>query len=277
MRKLFFLSVLTITTVSLATLAVAQHQGSSNAPSSHSGQQQAPSASAPNDIPTPDDDPSATTDSKQTQGADQSADEKKPTRGERVKKHMKDQMSSWCVGAPVSHCYEKDPNAKPEQKGYNRQAQNQRAPRSDDPQPRGEDENAVDTPAATPGESSSKDTKVDLSPPPGDANEHPDSSVEDEISAPTEFHAWDPHRAMKNVEVGDYYFKQGNYRAAASRYHEALQWKPRDAEATFKLANAYDKLGDFIDARNNYEQYLKILPKGPRAEDAQKAMARLNK
>jgi tetratricopeptide (TPR) repeat protein len=275
MRKLFFLSVLTITTVSLATLAVAQQQGSANAPSSQTSQQQAPSASAPNDIPTPDDDPSATTDSKQTQTSDQQADEKKPTRGERLKKHMKEQMSSWCVGAPVSHCYEKDPNAKPEQKGDNKQAQNQRAPRSDDPQPRGDDENGVATPPATPGESSSKDTKVDLSPPPGDANEHPDSSVDDESSGTSEFRAWDPHRAMKNVEVGDYYYKQQNYRAAASRYQEALQWKPRDAEATFKLADAYEKLGDTIDARDKYETYLKILPKGPRADDAHKALARL--
>lgn len=270
--RFFKVPILTLAVVSLAGVAIAQQQGSANAPSSsQSSQQQGSSASAPNDIPTPDDEPGAATDSKQAQSSDQQADEKQPTRGERLKKHMKDQMSSWCVGAPVSHCYEKDPNAKAEQKGDKNTAQNPRAPRSDDP----ESEDPATAAPATPGESSSKDTKIDLSPPPGDANEHPDSSVEDAPSSTTEFRPWDPHRAMKNVEVGDYYFKQGNYRAAASRYQEALQWKPRDAEATFKLANAYDKLGDFIDARNNYEQYLKILPKGPRAEDAHKAMARL--
>ena len=82
---------------------------------------------------------------------------------------------------------------------------------------------------------------------------------------------------MKNVEVGDYYYKRGNFRAAISRYQEALQWKPRDAEATFKLADAYEKVGDNIDAKDNYEKYLGILPKGPRSDDAKKALARLTK
>ena len=60
-----------------------------------------------------------------------------------------------------------------------------------------------------------------------------------------EFHPWDPHKAMKCIEVGDFYFKQGNYRAAISRYQEALDWKPKDAEATYKLGEAQEKSGDF--------------------------------
>ena len=80
---------------------------------------------------------------------------------------------------------------------------------------------------------------------------------------------------MKCIEVGDYYFKQGNYRAAISRYQEALDWKPKDAEATYKLGEAQEKSGDFTGARENYQAYLKILPKGPYAEKAQKGIDRL--
>jgi tetratricopeptide (TPR) repeat protein len=106
----------------------------------------------------------------------------------------------------------------------------------------------------------------------GDAADHPDSSLD---TGTSEFHPWDPHRAMKNIEVGDYYYKQKNYRAAVSRYEEALQWKPRDAEATYKLAEAQEKLGDKLAARKNYQAYLSILPEGPRAQEANKALARL--
>ena len=48
-------------------------------------------------------------------------------------------------------------------------------------------------------------------------------------------------KAMKDVEVGDYYYKQENYKAAISRYREALEVKPHDAEATYKLAQVLDK------------------------------------
>jgi Flp pilus assembly protein TadD len=90
-----------------------------------------------------------------------------------------------------------------------------------------------------------------------------------------EFHPFDPHRAAKDVEVGDFYFKQRNYRAAISRYREALLYKPNDAIATFSLADALEKSGDLQEAAQNYRAYLKILPNGPKATDAHKALQRL--
>ena len=41
----------------------------------------------------------------------------------------------------------------------------------------------------------------------------------------SEFHPWNPHKAAKDIEVGDYYFKRKNYRAAEDRYREALFYK----------------------------------------------------
>jgi tetratricopeptide (TPR) repeat protein len=121
-----------------------------------------------------------------------------------------------------------------------------------------------------PDESSSKQTQIDISPPSGDAKKT--ESADSEVS---EFHPWDPHKAMKCIEVGDYYFKQENYRAAVSRYQEALEWKPKDAEATYKLGEAQEKSGDLIAALSSYQAYLKILPKGPYADKAQKGIDRL--
>src|SRR5271154_6159528 len=61
-----------------------------------------------------------------------------------------------------------------------------------------------------PDESSSKQTQIDVSPPSGDKKQ---DSIADNSSDVSEFHPWDPHKAAKCVEIGDYYFKQENYRA----------------------------------------------------------------
>jgi tetratricopeptide (TPR) repeat protein len=132
------------------------------------------------------------------------------------------------------------------------------------------------------GESSSKDTQIDLSPPEDDAKAHPKSSealTDAEMSSGStdvsEFHPWDPHRAAKDVEVGDFYFKRKNYRAAEDRYREALLYKNNDALATIRLAVCLEKLDHPDDARKEYESYLKILPNGPQADEAKKAIERL--
>jgi tetratricopeptide (TPR) repeat protein len=133
--------------------------------------------------------------------------------------------------------------------------------------------------SAEAGESSSRDTRIDISPPKDDAKAHPKSRVPEEAdenpSDVAEFHPWDPHKAVKDVEVGDYYFKRKNYRAALDRYKEALYYKENDAVATYRLAQCQEKLGQPDEALQNYEAYLKILPHGPFAEEAQKAITRL--
>ena len=128
-------------------------------------------------------------------------------------------------------------------------------------------------PPEGPGVSTSKEDKVDISPPANDAKAHPNAGLDNPDVA--EFHPFDPHRAAKDVEVGDFYFKQRNYRAAISRYREALLYKPNDAIATYSLALALDRAGDLREAMQNYQAYLKILPYGPKAKDVHKALERL--
>jgi tetratricopeptide (TPR) repeat protein len=82
-------------------------------------------------------------------------------------------------------------------------------------------------------------------------------------------------KALKDVEVGDFYFKRKNYRAALDRYKEALYWKENDAIATFRLAQCQEKIGTNEEARKYYEQYLKILPEGPFAKEAHTSLERM--
>jgi tetratricopeptide (TPR) repeat protein len=131
------------------------------------------------------------------------------------------------------------------------------------------------------GESSSRDTRIDLSPPKNDAKDHPNSSVsvadttDDSNQEVQEFHPYDPHRALKDIEVGDFYFKKKNYGAALDRYREALFYKPNDALANFRMAQAFEKLAELEDAAAHYQEYLRILPHGPLSGEAQKALEKL--
>jgi hypothetical protein len=131
------------------------------------------------------------------------------------------------------------------------------------------------------GESSSKDDTEDSTAPDNDSKAHPHSSdavanaEAASLGGVTEMHSWDPHKAAKDVEVGDFYFKRKNYRAAEERYRDALLYKDNDAIATIRLAVCLEKLGIFDDARAEYESYLKILPHGPQASQAEKGIARL--
>jgi tetratricopeptide (TPR) repeat protein len=151
---------------------------------------------------------------------------------------------------------------------------NQAPPRSDQ---RARDKEA--------GDSSSRDTRIDLSPPRDDAKNHPYSSASpDDEDADTsdssdvsEFHPWDPHKALKDDEVADFYLKQKNYKAALDRYREALVYKENDAAATIGIAQCLEKMNQPEEARKYYEAYLKILPNGPSSKQAHRALEKLNR
>ena len=182
------------------------------------------------------------------------------------------QSSSAPANAAAPGSQAPDATSSPANKPVRPNSPNLAPPRSD----------SVKADALDDGESSSKETQIDLSPPPGDAQQHPqsanavsDARVEAGSGDVAEFHPWDPHKAAKDIEVGDFYFKRKNYVAAESRYREALQYKDNDAMATYRLAVCLEKMQRLDEAREEYESYLKILPYGPQAEDAKNALARL--
>jgi len=153
------------------------------------------------------------------------------------------------------------------------QSQSKQQTHASDPLPRSDSDQPTEAPPLSQNESSSKQTQIDLSPPPDDAAKHPNSDIPDV----SEMHTWNPHKAQKDVEVGEFYFKRKNYRAAEDRFREALEYKPGDAVATYRLAESLDALGQYPEAIKNYQEYLKIPSNEKFAPDAKKALARLEK
>ncbi|HEX7285877.1 MAG TPA: tetratricopeptide repeat protein [Candidatus Angelobacter sp.] len=119
------------------------------------------------------------------------------------------------------------------------------------------------------GESSSKDSQIDL-------NAHPlNAAAGTRTPEDANAYPWDPHRAQKDIEVGNYYLRHKNYRAALERFRDALLYKPNDAEATFGLATTQEGMQLFAQAYKSYSKYLDILPDGPLAPQAKDAMKRI--
>jgi tetratricopeptide (TPR) repeat protein len=139
------------------------------------------------------------------------------------------------------------------------------------------------------GESSSRADRVDLNPPKDDEKNHPsskaavagldipDGAESTDTSGIQEFHPWNPLKSSKDVQIGDFYSRRKNYKAALDRYKEALYYKEGDAVATFKIGECEEKLGNKAEAKKYFAQYLKILPDGPSAKDARASLERLEK
>ncbi len=90
-------------------------------------------------------------------------------------------------------------------------------------------------------------------------------------------HEWNPLRAMKDVEVGDYYYKTGELQGSAQPLSggAAVQAARRGCYLQAGADPGKDK--EFEEARARYEEYLAILKDGPSAGEARKALERLNK
>ena len=78
-----------------------------------------------------------------------------------------------------------------------------------------------------------------------------------------------------DVAVGDYYFKQRNYRAAAGRYREATRWNERNAEAWLRLGEASEKAKDPAAAREAYTKYLALASDAKNAAEIRKRVQKL--
>jgi|SRR5579859_1229317 len=118
-------------------------------------------------------------------------------------------------------------------------------------------------------ESSSKETKFI---PIDDSPTH--KSGGDDIN---ELRPYDPHRAAKDVEVGNYYRDQKNYKGAIARYLDALAYKPGDVEATRHLGLCYETTKDWLMARDLYQKYLQDFPHGPFAGEAKERLEALDR
>ena len=96
---------------------------------------------------------------------------------------------------------------------------------------------------------------------------------EDESLAPKTY-SFNPLEAEKDLKVGLYYFKKGNYKASASRFREATLWNPTYAEAFLRLGESEEKLKDKKAADEAYSKYLALAPDAKESEGVKKKLAR---
>lgn len=105
-------------------------------------------------------------------------------------------------------------------------------------------------------------------------DEQPEAEVADE-SKP-----YVPPPAWKSVEIANYYLKRKKYRAALSRYQEAVKTDPAYAPSYLGMGKAYEKIGLKQLALEAYRHYLDALPSAKDAEEAKdvrQAIARLQR
>jgi tetratricopeptide (TPR) repeat protein len=95
---------------------------------------------------------------------------------------------------------------------------------------------------------------------------------EDDSLKPKEY-SFNPLEAERDLKVGNYYFKKGNYKAAASRFREATRWNPTYADAFLRLGDSEEKLKDKPAAQQAYAKYLELAPDAKDAESVKKKLA----
>jgi tetratricopeptide (TPR) repeat protein len=83
--------------------------------------------------------------------------------------------------------------------------------------------------------------------------------------------------ADHDVDVGDFYFVQQNYRAAEMRYRSALERLPGEPIASLHLARVLEKLGNKPEAAEHYKTFLEWSPNGKDADEAKAAIERWQK
>ena len=113
-------------------------------------------------------------------------------------------------------------------------------------------------------ESSSKD------PPKTKPNAATDNATKSAADQPM----WDPLRAEKDLEVGQYYMHKGDIDAAIDRFEDAALAKPGYAIPFRYLGEAQEKKGLKRDALKSYTRYLELYP---HAEDKVKIEKKIEK
>src|SRR6202158_351296 len=120
-------------------------------------------------------------------------------------------------------------------------------------------------------ESSSKPAKPpDDMKPKSTGKQKKDSATQNAPDQP----AWDPLRAEKDLEVGQYYMKKGDLDAAIDRFEDAAAAKPGFAIPYRYLGEAHEKKGQKREAIKSYTRYLDLYP---HAEDKAKVRKKIDK
>jgi len=120
----------------------------------------------------------------------------------------------------------------------------------------------------------SNDLKTERPAPPPDNGQYATPPEEDK-SVTVDNYSFNPLQSKKDVMVGDEYFKQGNYKAAAGRFRDATKWNAQNADAWRRLGDAAEKTKDAATVKEAYNQFLKLAPESKEATDIRKKLAKL--
>jgi tetratricopeptide (TPR) repeat protein len=96
---------------------------------------------------------------------------------------------------------------------------------------------------------------------------------EEDASLAPRTYSFNPLEAEKDLKIGNYYFKKGNYKAATSRFREATLWNPTYADAFLRLGDSEEKLKDKKGAEEAYSKFLALAPDSKEAESIKKKLA----
>jgi tetratricopeptide (TPR) repeat protein len=103
-----------------------------------------------------------------------------------------------------------------------------------------------------------------------DKKQKSDTATQNAPDQPT----WDPLRAEKDLEVGQYYMRKGDVDAAIDRFQDATTAKPGYAIPFRYLGEAQEKKGLKRQAIASYSRYLDLYP---HAEDGDKIRKKIDK
>lgn len=98
---------------------------------------------------------------------------------------------------------------------------------------------------------------------------------EEDTSLTTEEYSFNPLQSVRDVGVGNQYFKNGKYRAAEMRYTSATKWNDGNAEAWLKLGEVAEKLKDKPKAKQAYQKYLELASDAKNAGEIRKKLQKL--
>jgi tetratricopeptide (TPR) repeat protein len=97
---------------------------------------------------------------------------------------------------------------------------------------------------------------------------------EDVREAPKQY-SFNPLQSKKEVGVGIYYFKKGDFKAAAGRFREATKWNDGNAEAWLRLGEAEERRDNPKGARDAYKKFLELQPDSRNAAEVKKRLEKL--
>jgi tetratricopeptide (TPR) repeat protein len=110
--------------------------------------------------------------------------------------------------------------------------------------------------------------------PTGKPGKHEKKSKDTAAKSAPDQPTWDPLRAEKDLEVGQYYMRKGDVDAAIDRFEDATLAKPGYAIPFRFLGEAQEKKGLKKQAIKSYQRYLDLYP---HAEDRVKIQKRIDK